>query len=311
MSHQSILVIKLGALGDFIQALGPMASIRKHHPDQHITLLTTPVFEPLARACGLVNHVQIDTRPRGLQIGQWRALRRFLLDGKFDRVYDLQTSGRSSWYYALFFPGPKPEWSGIARGCSHPHDNPNRNYMHTFDRQREQLNIAGIDDVPSADLSFADDDLSMFGLPNRFAVLVPGGAPHRPAKRWPAQKYAAVAQLLEGQGLTPVVLGTAEENGLAREILGDKPIGIDLTGKTDLLTLAAIARKAVCAIGNDTGPMHMMAVAGCPSIVLFSDSSDPKLCAPRGKKVNIIQSPDLADLSVEHVVRQINVSTRG
>ena len=42
---QRILVIKLGALGDFIYALGPMAAIRRHHKDARITLLTTAPFE--------------------------------------------------------------------------------------------------------------------------------------------------------------------------------------------------------------------------------------------------------------------------
>ena len=46
--NQNILIIKLGALGDFIQALGPMKSIRDHHPGTHITLLTTHHYEELA-----------------------------------------------------------------------------------------------------------------------------------------------------------------------------------------------------------------------------------------------------------------------
>ena len=43
-----ILVIKLGALGDFIQATGPFKAIRQHHRGAHITLLTTPPFVSLA-----------------------------------------------------------------------------------------------------------------------------------------------------------------------------------------------------------------------------------------------------------------------
>ena len=45
-----ILVIKLGALGDVVQALGPMAAIRRHHADAHITALTAPAFAPLLEA---------------------------------------------------------------------------------------------------------------------------------------------------------------------------------------------------------------------------------------------------------------------
>lgn len=308
MTAKPILVIKLGALGDFIQALGPLAAIRNHHPDQSITLLTSQLYEPLARASGLVDHVQIDPRPRGLQLGKWTELRRFLRNGVFQRVYDLQTSDRSSWYFRLFFPGPRPEWSGIARGCTHPHANPKRDFMHTVERQREQLKMAGINDVPAADLSFADADLTAFRLPDTYALLVPGGAAHRPEKRWPLPHFKTLAQNLSGQGVFPVVIGSAEEAGLAVEIVADVDGGINLCGKTDLLTLAALARKATFAIGNDTGPMHMMAAAGCPSIVLFSDNSNPDLCAPRGEKVRILCSPSLKDLPAEQVIEEIGKS---
>ena len=305
VSGDSILVIKLGALGDFIQALGPIAAIRRHHPDQKITLLTSALYQPLARASGLVDDVHIDVRPRGLELGKWNELRRFLRDGGFCRIYDLQTSDRSSWYYRLFFPGEKPEWSGIAPGCSHPHANPNRDFMHTTERQREQLNMAGIDVVPEPDLSWVDIDLSGFDLTDRFALLVPGGAPHRPAKRWPAGNFKLLSKQLSAKGIQPVVLGTEGESGLARDILSGGTAGLDLTGQTDLLALAALSRHAVCAIGNDTGPMHVTAVAGCPSIVMYSDDSDPELCAPRGKNVSILTSPDLANLPVDRVVSEI------
>ncbi len=50
---EKILVIKLGALGDFIQAMGPMAAIRRHHPDADITLLTTEPFEKIVLSSGI------------------------------------------------------------------------------------------------------------------------------------------------------------------------------------------------------------------------------------------------------------------
>ncbi|HYB56735.1 MAG TPA: ADP-heptose--LPS heptosyltransferase, partial [Alphaproteobacteria bacterium] len=180
-----ILVIKLGALGDFVQALGPMAAIRRHHAGAHVVLITTPPLDQLARASGYVDEIWLDERPVILALRHWLAFRRRLREPPFERVYDLQTSDRSGWYFRLFWPGPWPEWSGIARGCSHPHDNPARDHMHTIERQAEQLKIAGIAQVPLPDVSWAKEDLSRFKLPPRTALLVPGGALHRPAKRWP------------------------------------------------------------------------------------------------------------------------------
>jgi ADP-heptose:LPS heptosyltransferase len=54
-------------------------------------------------------------------------------------------------------------------------------------------------------------------------------------------------------------------------------------------------------VGNDTGPMHLIATVGCPSVVLFSNESDPALCAPRGRSVTILRRPNLSSLPVADV----------
>ena len=107
--------------------------------------------------------------------------------------------------------------------------------------------------------------------------------------------------MLAERGLTPVVIGTAPEQHLARAIPG----AIDLTGRTDLAQITSLARGARIAIGNDTGPMHLIAAAGCPSVVLFSRDSDPALCAPRGPAVHVLRRPDLATLEVATVIEAV------
>ena len=103
---RKILVIKLGALGDFVQSLAAMKQIREAHPDAHITLLTTPPFEALARASPYFNTVEPDGRPEG--IGETLALIRRLRGAGYDRVYDLQTSSRTNLYFQLLRPFPPP-----------------------------------------------------------------------------------------------------------------------------------------------------------------------------------------------------------
>lgn len=301
LSAGPVLVIKLGALGDFVLATGPFAAIRGHHPDAHMVLLTTGPYEELACAGGWFDEVWLDSRPQALDAAGWLALRRQLRGGRFARVYDLQTSDRSSSYFRLFWPGPWPEWSGIARGCSHPHANPDRDFMHTLERQAEQLRMAGITEVPPPDLSWADADIARFGLPEPFALLVPGGSAHRPAKRWPAASFRALAQRLAARGVTPVLIGTAAEADLTAEIATDLSAVRNLTGETSVSDLAVLARRAWAAVGNDTGPMHVAAVAGCPCVVLYSDESDPTLCAQRGPDVTILRREALELLQVEEV----------
>lgn len=301
-----ILVIKLGALGDFVLATGPFAAIRAAHPEENIVLLTTAPFAELARASGYFDEVWVDNRPSRLNLVGIQRLRRRLRRGKFYRVYDLQTSGRSSWYFRLMRGFLRPQWSGIAFGCSHPHANRGRNRMHTIERQADQLAMAGIADTPLPDLSWAVADISRFGLNDRFALLIPGGAAHRPGKRWPAERYRELAGELTKIGVLPVIVGGPDEIELAAEI-ADGTGAKALAGETSFADIAALSRAAAGAIGNDTGPMHIAAISGCPCVVLFSKESDPAITAPRGDDVQVLRREKLADLPVSEVAEALSL----
>jgi len=303
-----ILVIKLSALGDFVLALAAMKKIRQAHPKAHITLLTTPPFEALARMSPYVNDVDTDGRPEGF--GEWMALIGRLRRGRYDRVYDLQTSSRSSAMFLGFWPFP-PQWSGIALGCSHPHRNPRRDFMHTLERQADQLKAAGVwPDAPTEPGGAPPPDMSWILQKTRpqppgarpYVMLIPGGSAHRPEKRWPAEAYAELAQALLDQGFDVLVIGGPQETPLARAIQRRAPQARDLTGQTDFPRIAALGAQAALAVGNDTGPLHLAAAAGAPTIVLFSAASDPDLSAPRGH-VAVLRAPNLADLPVSQVLQ--------
>jgi ADP-heptose:LPS heptosyltransferase len=301
-----ILVIKHGALGDFILALGPFEAIRGHHLDAEIVLLTTPPFAALARSTGCFDQVWIDERAPVWRLGKLLALRKRLREAGFARVYDLQTSQRSSFYFRLFDAGRRPAWSGIAAGCAFPHDNPDRVRMHTVERQAEQLQLAGIGFVPRPDVAFLQSDVGRFGLRSPYVLLVPGGSAHRPAKRWPEAHYVALAERLIAAGIEPVLLGGDAEADMLRRIAQAVP-ATNLRGRTDFADIAGLARQARAAVGNDTGPMHIIAAAGCRTIVLFSNASNPRLCAPVGRAVTVLQRPALADLTIDAVAAALDM----
>ena len=296
-----ILVVKLGALGNVVLSFGPFEAIRRHHAGAHITLLTTAPYAAWLARAPWFDDIWIDERPEWWDLAGLLRLRRRLTEGQFDRAYDLQTSGRSSRYFQLLPHGSRPKWSGIAHGCALPDRDPNRNRLHDVDRQFGQLRQAGITQRPPTDLSWSNADISHFALPVPYALLAPGSSPHRPVKRWPAARFAELAAMLLERSLTPVVVGTAPERTLAETIQLAAPQTIDLTGQTDFDQLVSLARGARVAIGNDTGPMHLISTTNCASVVLFSRDSDPNLCAPRGQSVRVIQSADLRDLEAEPV----------
>ena len=298
----NILVIKLGALGDFVQGFAPFAAIRAHHPEARITLLTTRPFAGLAAASPWFDAVWDDGRPDWSDLAALFRLARRLRAGGFSRVYDLQTSPRSTRY--RWFVGHGAEWSGVARGASHRHANPDRNALHTVDRQREQLQMAGITDFPAPELGWLDGDLSGFALPERFALLLPGASPTRPGKRWPH-----FAGLLRALPYPAVICGGPAEAGLGAALAAAG--GIDLVGKTSLPQLAAIARRAAFTLGNDSGPTHLAAAAGCPTWALFGAESDPSRCAPRGPAAHWLRHIPLADLSPPAVLHALGPYSLG
>ncbi|MBN8530636.1 MAG: glycosyltransferase family 9 protein [Alphaproteobacteria bacterium] len=299
-SSAPILVIRHGALGDFILSTGPMKAIRAAHPAARIVLLTTEPYAAFARATGWFDEVWVDERAPWKQLHKIMALAEKLRSLSFARVYDLQTSTRSSAYWWAFL-GRTPAWSGIAALASHRHANPERTRMHTLDRQREQLGIAGITEVPEPDVSWLTGDISAFSLPSSYTLLVPGCSPHRLMKRWPKKHFSDFAGWLINQNITPVLIGTKHERDLLDAIAAACPKAINLCDRTSLGQIAELARHATGAVGVDTGPMHIIAETGCKTLLLFSEASDPAKCGPRGPHVRVLRRDDLATLTPEEV----------
>jgi ADP-heptose:LPS heptosyltransferase len=318
----AVLVIKLSALGDFVLAFPAFARIRAAHPKARITLLTTAPYAALAAASPYFDAVEADGRPDSLAgalalVGRLRRRRP-------DLVYDLQGNDRTNLLFQALRPFPPP-WSGVAFGCALPHANPDRMRMHTLERQAQQLQAAGIwPDAPTAPGQAPPPDIAWMlrlapgpppealaerpGPPPEalakgrpLALLVPGAAPRRPAKLWPADRFADLARRLLDFGYAVLLIGGPAEARIAAAIARDAPGAANLAGRTDLLALAALGARAAVAVGNDTGPMHLIAAAGAPSVVLFSADSDPALCAPRGR-VSVLREADLADLDVGRVM---------
>jgi ADP-heptose:LPS heptosyltransferase len=310
-----VLVIKLSALGDVILAMAVFARIRAAHPGAHITLLTTPPYEDLLRASPWFDAVETDGRPRTLT--GFLSLIARLRRARYQRVYDLQANDRTNLYFQALRPFP-PVWSGTAWGCARAHRNPDRMRMHTLEREADQLRAAGIwPDAPIVPGAAPGPDVGWllgegpYAADDRapLALLVPGASARRPLKRWPADAYGALALALITRGYEVVIIGGESERDLAARIVHHAPGSRDLTGQTDFAEIARLGARAHLAVGNDTGPLHLIAAAGAPTLALFSSESDPDLCAPRGR-VAILRERALADLEPALVIEEALAITR-
>src|SRR5262245_32039955 len=140
---------------------------------------------------------------------------------------------------------------------------------------------------PPADaLRWADEFLARApGRRPRLPIVAfePAGA-YGVAKRWPEDRYAALAgRLVREEIADVVVVGTAAMRPVEERIAAaaGAPL-IRAAGATDLPQLAALLARSRLLVTNDTGPMHLAAAVGTPLLALFG-STDPAVCGPRGR----------------------------
>ncbi len=290
----SILVIKLSALGDLLFAMPALQAIRRHHAGDRLVLLTAERFVPLMQRSGLFDEVWADRRPKWWQIGALLDLRQRLLGPRFERVYDLQWSKRSDLYLGLLKAsetfGATPQARRIFAG--------RRAAQPIRQRQADFLRLAGIESVPEPDLGFMAADTAGLALPPRFALLVPGSSRGHLAKRWPVEGYADLARGLAAAGLAPISLCGPEERDLAAVLA--QAGARDIDASLDLV--ASLARLAAVVIGNDSGPTHLAALAGCPVVMLFGPAGDPAKLRPLVPVARVLSADPLDRLAAAEVL---------
>ena len=100
-------------------------------------------------------------------------------------------------------------------------------------------------------------------------VLLQPGATD-PRRRWPVRRFAALGDLLAGEGALVAVNGSAEEGPLVRELIGAmRHPAIDLSGKASLGALCGILARSALVVSNDTGPLHLALALGTPAVGIY------------------------------------------
>lgn len=293
---ERILVIKLGAFGDIVQADGAMRDIRAFHPDAEITLLTMPPFRKLMSRCPYVDHVITDTRAPFWKIGNWIRLARTLREGRFTHAYDLQRADRTALYRRLFLR--HVVWSGKEKG-EHPKSG--------LDGLLNQLQRSGVPTLHCMrpDVSWMADDMSAFlkqeGVRNPYVALIPGCSARHPQKRWPC--YAELAARLLDKGYDVVTAPGPDELDLAKGIPGHTLLGPN--GYLNWFELAGVLKDAGYVVGNDTGPSHVAACMGKAGLALFGPHTSALRTGIRRGQFDALEVPDLAGLSVDTVLETI------
>jgi ADP-heptose:LPS heptosyltransferase len=118
----------------------------------------------------------------------------------------------------------------------------------------------------------------------RYAVVHAGA--QLPSRRWPAERFAQVADALAAQGLQVVLTGTKAEAALTAGVAAAmRSPALDLAGLTTLGGLAALVARARLLVANDTGVSHIAAALKAPSVIVAS-GSDPGRWAPLERELH-------------------------
>jgi ADP-heptose:LPS heptosyltransferase len=281
-----ILVLRGGALGDFIVTLPALARLRRAWPGARIELAGNATAAQLGRDAGLLDavHAQHEARwsvlytdtPLPPDFGAWLA------------PFDLVVS---------FWPDPEGQ---LGR---HFPRHPGQRFLSAAAQPAAApaaahysgaLDPLGLEPVPC---HFSLRPPSSGTPPGRSLVIHPGSG--SPRKNWPAERWRALIPLLEPP--LALVVGEAETAGW-RDFA--RPGVTVLTGMS-LARLADHLAAARLFIGHDSGISHLAAACGVPCLLLFGPT-DPARWAPHAPHVRVLQAgPDLAALSVATVATAI------
>jgi predicted lipopolysaccharide heptosyltransferase III len=280
----NILLIQLKRIGDLILTTPAIAALREKFPKATLSLVVSPAVEGLLPAIPGVDKVFV-VRGKADDALDWIAL----AWGKFDYCLDFTRNDRSSFLTLLSqarkrITSDHPNLRSKIRARSYNEfvESPVR-FLHTVDYHLALLKPLGIHDasrairldLPDSTVEKAEQFLRTAQAGDEFVILHPGSA--RAEKFWEVDRWAQVIDhCVQERQLKCVLTGgrsPLERTQIATIKSSTRSDVIDLSGKTDLLTLAALVRKARLLITVDSAPMHFAAAWETPQVVLFGPTN--------------------------------------
>ena len=303
-----VLIVRLGAMGDILHALPAAAALRQAHPKWYLGWAVEPRWRALLEDRGqmpLVDRLHLvkakdwarsPLRPETLR--EIAALRHSLRAERYDVCIDLQGAVRSALAGRL---------AGTPRmiGEDRPREWAAR---WLFGERIPTQGLHVIEQAVEVCEAVAGERLSPLlpSLPvNREAELWANGvlseAPHRPvvllspgagwgAKRWPAERYGAVAADLHARGCMVLVNAGPQEQAIAAEVVRASA-GVAQAPEFTLERLIALTRRVCLVIAGDTGPLHLACALGKPVVGIYGPT-DPRRNGPFGVPFRVLRHPE-------------------
>lgn len=159
--------------------------------------------------------------------------------------------------------------------------------MSGLHRSVQYMRLVGVAVAEGAAL-FPRLDVPRTSHEGRVVGVFPGG--NAPSRRWEPDRFAELVRRLAKRGQRVVVFGGPTERQLTARVAGDA--AVDLGGRTDLAQLAAGIASCDLLVTNDTGPLHLAAAVGTPTVSLWG-AGDPMVTGPLGAGHRLLRHPEL------------------
>jgi len=297
---EKILIRGPNWVGDAVLAIPAMKAVRALFPDAEITLLVRPFVAGLYAAAPFIDKVWSEAKPSSL--ADWIRITRDIRNRQFDMALLLPNSFESALMMLLAgvpqrvgYATEGRQWmltNGVTAGSKSVHQ-----MQYYLDLVKV---ISAIVESPSIEIEATAHErntarslLAREGIPIEapFLVLSPGAA-YGTAKRWYEDRFANVAETLARElGFYVAVIGSEMERPIAARICERIVCATAiLAGKTSLETLIGVLAESSLMITNDSGPMHIAAALGVPTVAIFG-STDETVTGPYGLRTRIVKHP--------------------
>lgn len=317
-AERRVLVIHFGQLGDVVMGIPALDAIRARFPDARVTALTGTPADQIVRLAGLADDVVgVDrhalkraSKPRA--VADILRLARRVRAERYDTVVDLHAfyeTGLLAWISgARTRVGPKRENRSLpfAYTATAP---PEDRSAHVIDRYLAVAAAAGATarvrepriTPTDGDAAVAARRLDEAGFAGERIVGLNPGAGWE-IRRWPGDRFVALGRRLVVEGARVVVFAGPEEPGLGAEIAGRIGDGAAPMEGLSLGQLAGMMRHCALVVSNDTGPSHISAAAGTPTLVLMPGNAGPSAFAVRGDRHRLLPGETILAITLEEVL---------
>jgi heptosyltransferase-2 len=302
---QKILIRSTNWIGDAVMTTPAVRTIRRNFPEAEITLLVLPWVADVFRASPRVDRIlSYERAGRHAGLRGKIALAAQLRRERFDAAILLQNAFEAAFITMLAGIPVRAGYTTDGRGLLLTHrvrrtaGIKKEHQVHYYQEMVRGLGcVPGADDlelvVPQEGEQWATDFLREIAKAGRKIIGLNPGASYGPAKRWPAEKFAALAgELHRSIDSVLILFGTDADRQAAEKIkgaCGESSRVMDLTGRTTLAQAMGLIRRCHAFVTNDSGLMHVAAALATPTVAIFG-STNPLTTGPFSDKTSIIRS---------------------